>query len=59
VGATLRLSETWGLAFEYRLLLFKGVAEKVGVYDTAGNYLSVGMTYQFPAVPERPMSKHF
>ena len=59
VGTILRLSETWGLAFEYRLLFGKGVAEKVGAYDAAGNYLSVGMTYQFPAAPERPMSKLF
>jgi len=59
VGATLRLSEEWGLAFEYRLLYGKGVAEEVGAYDAAGNGFSVGMTYQFPSVPARPMSRRF
>jgi hypothetical protein len=59
VGATLRLSEKWGLAFEYRLLFAKGVAEKVGVYDAAGNWFSVGMTYQFPSMPDRPIIGRF
>jgi hypothetical protein len=59
VGATLRFSETWGIAFEYRLILAKGDAENVGVYDAAGNWFSVGMTYQFPPEPDRPMSKLF
>ncbi|WNG44341.1 hypothetical protein F0U60_09630 [Archangium minus] len=59
VGATLRLSEKWGLAFEYRLLFAKGVAEEVGVYDAIGNWFSVGMTYQLPSVSDRPMRKLF
>jgi hypothetical protein len=59
VGATLRLSENWGLAFEYRLLFAKGEAEEVGVYDALGNWFSVGMTYHLPDVPDRPMGRHF
>lgn len=59
VGATLRLSEKWGLAFEYRLLFGKGAAEKLGAYDALGNCFSVGMTYQLPDVPDRPMIKRF
>ena len=59
VGATLRLGEKWGLVFEYRLLFGKGVAEEVGVYDALGNWFSVGMTYQLPDVPDRPMIKRF
>jgi hypothetical protein len=59
VGATLRFSETWGIAFEYRLILAKGEAESVGVYDAGGNWFSVGMTYQFPQEPDRPMGKLF
>jgi hypothetical protein len=59
LGATLRLSPKWGLCFEYRLLFAKGEAEDVGVYDAAGNWLGVGMTYQFPSEPDRPMSRHF
>lgn len=59
VGATLRFSEEWGLAFEYRLILAKGEAESVGVYDAGGNWFSVGMTYQFPPKPDRPMGKLF
>lgn len=59
VGATLRLSEKWGLAFEYRLLFGKGEAEDVGPYDALGNCFSVGMTYQLPDVPDRPMKKLF
>ncbi|QRK12832.1 hypothetical protein JQX13_24035 [Archangium violaceum] len=59
VGATLRLSEKWGIVFEYRLLFAKGVAEEGGVYDAVGNWFSVGMTYQLPSVPDRPMRKLF
>jgi hypothetical protein len=59
VGATLRLSEKWGLAFEYRLLFGKGEAEDVGPYDALGNCFSLGMTYQLADVPDRPMKKLF
>lgn len=59
VGATLRLSEKWGLAFEYRLLLGKGEAEKVGPYDALGNWFSMGMTYQLPDVLDLPEIKRF
>lgn len=59
LGATLRLNPKWGLCFEYRFIFAKGAAEDVGPYDASGNWLSVGMTYQFPSEPDRPMSRHF
>nr|QKW93880.1 hypothetical protein [Vitiosangium cumulatum] len=59
VGATLHLSEEWGITFEYRQILAKGEAEKIGVYDAVGNWFSVGMTYQFPSKPDRPMERLF
>ena len=59
VGATLRFSEKWGLTFEYRLLFGRGQAEDIGAYDALGNCFSVGMTYQLPDVPDRPMKKLF
>ncbi|HVG62453.1 MAG TPA: hypothetical protein VNA24_28070 [Hyalangium sp.] len=59
LGATLRLNDKWGLCFEYRFVFAKGEAENVGPYDAAGNWLSVGMTYQFPSARYRPMSRNF
>ncbi|PTL78450.1 hypothetical protein [Vitiosangium sp. GDMCC 1.1324] len=59
VGATLSLGETWGLTLEYRQILAKGEAEKIGVYDAVGNWFSVGVTYLIPSEPDRPMKKLF
>jgi hypothetical protein len=59
VGATLGLTPKWGLRFEYRLLVAKGEAEDLGTYEAAGNWFSVGLNYQFPSEPDRPMSRHF
>ena len=56
-GATLNLSEVWGLRFEYRLLSGRNAAEDVGPYDAVGNWFSVGLTYQFPSKSDRPMGR--
>ncbi|WP_224241900.1 hypothetical protein [Hyalangium gracile] len=47
-GATMRLSQTWGLSFEFRQLFAGGDAEDVGSYNAGGSWLSVGMTYVIP-----------
>jgi hypothetical protein len=59
LGATLRLSPTWGLALEYRLLLARGEAEDVGKYNAGGHWFALGMTYQFGHGPDRPLSERF
>lgn len=59
LGATLRLSPKWGFCFEYRLIFARGEAEDVGLYNAAGHWFSVGMTYQFPSEPDRPLSRRF
>jgi hypothetical protein len=48
-----------GLRFEYRLLVAKGETEDLGTYEAAGNWFSVGLNYQFPSEPGRPMGRHF
>ncbi len=58
-GATLYLSDVWGLRFEYRLLSGRGEAEDVGPYEAAGSWFSVGLDYQFPSKPDRPMRRMF
>jgi hypothetical protein len=58
-GATLRLNPTWGLNFEYRLLVAQGEAEDVGKYNAGGHWFAMGMTYQFASEPDRPMSRRF
>jgi hypothetical protein len=57
--ATLRLNSKWGVSFEYRLVFARGEAEDLGLYNAAGHGFAVGMTYQFPEVPDRPLSRHF
>ena len=58
-GATLYLSDVWGLRFEYRLLTGRGDAEDIGPYEAAGSWFSVGLNYQFPSKPDRPMGRVF
>lgn len=58
-GATLNLSEVWGLRFEYRLLTGRGEAEDIGTYEAAGSWFSVGLNYQFPLMESRPMGRLF
>ena len=58
VGATLYLSETWGLRLDYRLLTGRGEAEDIGPYDAAGSSFCVGLNYQFPSKP-RPLRRNF
>ncbi|MCY1079270.1 hypothetical protein [Archangium lansingense] len=58
-GATLYLSDEWGLRFEYRLLTGRGEAEDIGPYESAGNWFSMGLSYQFPSKPDRPMGRMF
>jgi hypothetical protein len=59
VGATLGLTPEWGLRFEYRLIAAEGAAENVGTYQAGGSWFSVGINYQFPSVPDRPMDRRF
>lgn len=59
VGATLRLNPKWGVCFEYRLIFARGEAENIGLYNAAGHWFSVGMTYAFPSEEYRPLSRHF
>lgn len=58
-GATVNLSEVWGLRFEYRLLTGRGEAEDIGPYEAAGSWFSVGLNYQFESAPDRPMGRMF
>lgn len=58
-GATVNLSEVWGLRFEYRLLTGRGEAEDIGTYEAAGSWFSVGLNYQFDSQPDRPMGRMF
>jgi hypothetical protein len=58
-GATVYLSEVWGLRFEYRLLTGRGEVEDIGTYEAAGSWFSVGLNYQFPTMEDRPMGRMF
>ena len=58
-GATLYLSEVWGLRFEYRLLSGRGLAEDIGPYEAAGSWFCVGLNYQLPKKSDRPMGRMF
>ncbi|MCP3138007.1 hypothetical protein [Pyxidicoccus xibeiensis] len=65
LGATLRLSPRWGLTAEYRLAFARGPVvhplepgnEKppTSSFSTGGNWLTLGVTYSFPAEPTRPL----
>jgi hypothetical protein len=59
VGATLHLSDVWGLRFDYRLLTGRGEAEDIGPFEAAGSWFSVGINYQFPSKPARPLRRMF
>lgn len=58
-GATLYLSDVWGLRFDYRLLTGRGEAEDIGSFDAGGSWFSVGLNYQFPTKPARPLRRMF
>ena len=58
-GATLCLSEVWGLRVEYRLVTGQGQAADIGPFDAGGSWFSVGLNYQFPLKPARPLRRLF
>jgi hypothetical protein len=51
-GATLRLSPTWGINVEYRLIFARGAVgrtdQSFGSFNAGGNWFSVGLNYTFP-----------
>jgi hypothetical protein len=58
-GLTVRITPTWGLTLDYRLLVGQGFAEDIGTYQAAGSWFSVGFNYTLPEVPDRPMNRNF
>ncbi|AEI67536.1 hypothetical protein [Corallococcus macrosporus] len=60
VGATLRLTPRWGITADYRLAFLRGPVGpstgRVGSFSLGGSWLSLGVTYSFPAEPSRPLS---
>ncbi|WP_426752430.1 hypothetical protein [Myxococcus sp. Y35] len=60
VGATLRLTPRWGITADYRLAFLRGPVgpstARVGSFSMGGSWLSLGVTYSFPAEPSRPLS---
>lgn len=55
-GATLRLTPTWGLCFEFREIFARGEVEDFGYYNAGGSWLAAGVTYTFPWEPERKIN---
>ncbi|HEX8706206.1 MAG TPA: hypothetical protein VF815_45650 [Myxococcaceae bacterium] len=53
-GARLRLTPKWGVTLEYRLTFANGQAERLGVYNAGGSWLSVGLVYMFPKAVKGP-----
>jgi hypothetical protein len=55
VGATFRLSPTWGISAEYRLVFARGAVGQPGTnfgsFNAGGNWFSVGVNYTFPRDP--------
>ncbi|GHG76733.1 hypothetical protein [Comamonas sp. JC664] len=58
-GATLRLTPRWGITADYRLAFLRGpvgpATARVGSFSMGGSWLSLGITYSFPAEPSRPL----
>lgn len=62
VGATMRLSERWGLTGEYRLSFVRGPVgalggRKFGSFNGGGNWFALGVTYVWPPEPSRGMGR--
>ncbi|WP_199243222.1 hypothetical protein [Vitiosangium sp. GDMCC 1.1324] len=66
VGATFRLSSSWGLTTEYRLAFVRGLTpftannnagfQNLGSFNGGGSWFALGVTYMFPPDPSRPFS---
>lgn len=62
VGATMRLSDRWGLTGEYRFSFVRGPVgalanQKFGSFNGGGNWFALGVTYLWPPEPSRGMGR--
>jgi hypothetical protein len=52
VGATFRLTPTWGLNVEFRQVFARGAVggtdQNFGSFNAGGSWLTVGVNYTFP-----------
>jgi hypothetical protein len=63
MGATLRLTPTWGICAEYRLVFARGAVgrpeQRFGSFNAGGNWFALGVTYTFPREPSNPLDGPF